>query len=101
MQKVFGLNCLNPDILREEYQTQFKQNQNKVNLANLLKRYTYKTNSISMSWCSGFVFKDISHRRFKFKKCSKFITMRKDISFGNRFESYDITVFDTMKFVTL
>ena len=46
MQKVFGLNCLNPDILREEYQTQFKQNQNKVNLANLLKRYTYTTNSI-------------------------------------------------------
>ena len=52
--------------------TQLKQSQNKVNSANLLKRYTHTTNSIYMSWSSGFVFKGISHRRFKFEKCSKF-----------------------------
>ena len=48
MQKFLGSNCLKPDISREEClkSTQLKQNQNKVNSANLLKRYAYTINSI-------------------------------------------------------
>ena len=52
--------------------TQLKQTKTKSIQPNLLIAYTCTTNSISMSWPSGFVFKDISHRKFKFKICSKF-----------------------------
>ena len=56
-----------------------------------------------MSWSSGFVFKGISHRRFKFKKCLKFDyngPCYQDYHDYHIFWSYNFRVFDTTKFVT-
>ena len=49
MQEVFGVKLFKARYFERRLclkSTQLKQNQNKVNLANLLKRYTYTTNSI-------------------------------------------------------
>ena len=80
--------------------TQLKQNQNNVNSANLLKRYTYTTNSIKISWSSGLFLNACHIEDLNSKNVQSLLTMSKDGSFGNIFWSYNFRVFDTMKFVT-
>ena len=102
MQKVFGVKLFRAGYFERRIylkSIQLKQNQSKVNSAKFVKNI-YPTNSIWMSWSSGFVLKAYHIENLDSKIVQNLITIGKNRCFGNIFWLNNFRVFETIKLVT-